>query len=897
MGSLTIFLAPIGVGDGVQAVLTDLSAAGLLEPFIWITQPSLTAQTQIMTQVKDGTSTDITVADIVSGPRLDVLRICVLVPLLGADEALRVDQERSVTEFLTSTLGAARVVRVRCGLARAQASWPPSAVVAVEGWHNIVVSPEDGRGPGLGHIQLPATTDPIDVGRHSAPVIAGLLGLWKNITHNPLDDSPALPGAVVRLARSYYRQIQAGGAETLLHRQLLAQNGTLPLPSDQRAQVVHVQDVSLAAGSMAEKLWNKHDSVLRGPRQSYDTHTPEKIGLGAAIRMFFGFLWAAIKNAPAAWYAQIIDSVSTTVAASLNKTMFGDGSAYEVVVNGRTANGARVDWTTIADASSQLRSALASGPGTESHTARSDLSGLWLDYSRAALTLADAGARTSELPPVQVGANRGIIATAANIIPGPRECFTEIPGVIAANIDIVTVDSTDPMGITSLRDKLSDLEGTREHGVQARTTLTALSTWQRKHGHSFGVQVGRRLAEAFGTTYFEVGELLTKLSSPPDLGPQPTGNNRLARWVQITALVLIIVTATVTYLVIDDRLRWWWAPVIIGAACISGFALCLRAFLRAQQEMFQLINKRTSLRNEREVDHQNLGAALRDLSRLSQAYGEYLAWSRALGAFLASPLGSDQRRTHESVPVSWGLPMSTAIAVATPDDGEVSSAVTYLRRDLFNPGWLSGPWTTLVHAAVSPASGDGDPPAESSPLWFQPGRASGSTLDQWSSELFDGHRQSSGAEGVWRRAQQMLRGPMSELADTLVGRIHVPGASPIPATEFLGGVDRPATPTGYFDRALLTDLAVTSGAGAVSADHRTTARHGIGTICVATQLTDAFPVDYLAGAAWGTADRPGSGSHGDGRGDNGQAYNRDGQQPAAQPDHYQPPSLGEGFKF
>ena len=43
MDALTVFLAPDGAAGGVRDVLRDLSAAGLVEPFLWVREAAVIA--------------------------------------------------------------------------------------------------------------------------------------------------------------------------------------------------------------------------------------------------------------------------------------------------------------------------------------------------------------------------------------------------------------------------------------------------------------------------------------------------------------------------------------------------------------------------------------------------------------------------------------------------------------------------------------------------------------------------------------------------------------------------------------------------------------------------------------------------------------------------------------
>jgi hypothetical protein len=885
MAATTVLLAPAGVADGVLGVLADLSAAGLLDPFIWITDPSESAPPRLVTLVERGRARDVTVQQVVTAHNITVIRVCVVVPLLGADPPLTLGQERFTTGLLASSSGTVRKVRVRALLARPGAPMPAGARIAVDGWHNLLIAPEDGPGPGLGHVRLPADTTASEVGRHAAPVLAGALGLWSDLNHAPLDTTPVMPGEVVRLVRSYYRRLETGQAEAKLRRELLSQGGTLPLPNDQRAQVVFVNDQPLAATTMSDALWRKHADVLKGPRRSPAPQPKaERVGLWAALKMFFGFMWAALKNAPSAWYNAMVDSVSKGIASTVNKTVFGSGSAYEVVVNGRTARGDRADWADIGDATSQLSASLA-GTDDAAHAARTDLSTLWQDYSRAALTLADAGARSGELPPVQIGVNRGIFRRAADVVPGPRERFTDIPGEVAANIQAGSVDATDPLGAISLRNKLAELERNPEHGLAARSTLNALADWQRRHNSSFGVAVGRRLAEAFAALYDEVQRLLITVANPPPTPPEPDSSTaKLARWIQVMLGLLVVLGGVAGYIGYRGVLAWWWAGSIWLGCAVCGLTAAGIAFSRSQQELFHLLNERRRILDQRRVDEDNLRTALRDLRRLSQAYGEYLAWSRALGAFLAAPLGPDTYRHDDALRVSWGLPQSTSVGYAAPADADIATTVGYLRRDLFSMGWLSSAWEQLVISAQPVPPGSREVSAEGSPLWTQPGRGSGSVLDGWSAAMFDGSTTSTGADDAWRRALANLTGSMSQLVDTLVNRVHDATGATMATSEFLSQIDRAAPPRGthMFDPCLLTDLAVTSGSASVSEDVRATNQSGVGIVCVATQFSDAVPVDHIVAAASPTlprwdgvipaAPREAPGAAPSGRYEPGQAY-------------------------
>lgn len=893
MTGLTVIVAPGGRVDGVLAALTDLSAAGLISPFAWLADPRTDVPMETVTLVEAGSAYDVSLTELVTRQRTTVLRVCSLVSALSAaDERLSIPAELGVVRDLSSTTAAQQVVRIRCILAGPGGLRGELTTLAVEGWHNIVVSPEDSRGPEFGRVETADEPSWSVLGRHVAPVVAGLCGLWDRLEHAPLDETPVLPGRVVRLARSYYRKLDTDTAETALRRELVAQGGELPLPSDQRTQVVYIDDVGLAGNSMATALWRKYAAVLRGPRLPYESSHAEALTAWAAIKLFFGFLWASVKNAPVAWYNKIAGGVAGRVASGVQQAVFaGAPAAYEVVVNGRRPDGSLAGWTEIGAASEHLSGVIA-GP-EPAHETMPDLSGVWQDYTRAAMTLADAGARSSDLPPVQIGAARGIVRRAADVVPGPEQRFGAIPGVVAAAVERNNVDATDALEVDDLRRRLGDLQRNPDLGLTAGSTLSALDEWQRANSRSFGVAVGTQLAGAFRERKDEVRHLLDKLRNakePPDPGAT---NLRLARWVQVVIFLMLVMAGVFTYLAIAGIVEWWISLCAVVGFIVLALAILAFAFINTQRRLFALLHQRKSVISEQQIDRQNLITALADLRRLAQAYRQYLSWSRAVGGFLAAPLGPDTRTPATTLPVVWGMPMSTGVGVAAPTPQDIGTTAGYLRRDLFHPGWLTSSWDKLV-AQASPSQPGQDTAASASPLWSDRGRTSESALDRWSTALFAGEIVSSGADVVWEQALGLLGGSMAGLGSQLIGRVAVVGGPVVPAPEFLGGLNTPAAPVGSFPTTLLTDTAIAGSGAAVVTDFRRAARSGLGVICAATQLSDALALEDLVTAAdrgrtdhsWDQPPVPEPGSSHP-------------QQRVIEPadDKYRAPELGSGFEF
>lgn len=902
MAELTVFLAPTAVGSGIKDVLKDLSAVGLVRPFLWVDGIDADGSPVAATRVEHGREFDTTIQEVVASQRILVLRLAVFVPLTGDVPALAIDTERRLAELLASTSGGARVVRLRLLLGRPGGTPPSNVVLALDGWHNVLIAPEDARGPGMGHIALSGDDNGLEIGRHAAPVVAAVSGLWADVDHAPFDDKPVLPGNLVSLTRSFYRRLDTTEVENSLRRQIFEQDGGLPLPREGGAPVTYVDDVPLATQTMARNLWDKHRAVLRGDRVPYAVAETQTIGFWAALKMFFSFLGAALRNAPAAWYARVVDSVSSSVAGAVHQTVFGDNpSAYEVVANGRTSQGRSASWSQVGSATHQLRGSIESVDDDRQHAARADLSDLWHDYSRAAMTLADGGARSADLPPVQIGASRGVLRRASDVVPGPAQQFDRIPGVVAATVEVNSVDATDVIGAHQLRTQLSELDQDASLGIEARRTSSALDEWRSRIGSSFAVAVGNTLAQNFQERHREVQDLLAKLRAHADAPPpaESKGHNKLARWIQITSVILLIVIAVSGVGIAQSWFDWWIGALIIVGSIVLWTVVLVSVFLRGQRDLFQELNKRKAAASNVQADEANLRTALRDLDRLGDAYSQYLAWSRAMGAFLAEPLGPNNFDRETEGRIAWGLPKNTGIGYADPNPEQLAGTAEYLRQDLFGLGWLTPPWErAMVNAGDSLGSEGRDIKADPSLLWRAPGAGSRSSLDRWSTDFFRGAFTSSGAELMWDKARTNLLGPKSELVQSLVGQIEVlvDGVKTyVPLTDFLAGIADAAGQgrVDHFDRGMVTDLATTQGLTAVKDDVRHRGWAGIGTVSVATQISDGLSSDQLTigfssasdvgSQDWTVPEMPDRQSVADSR-------------PASAPDSYDPPQNNE-FRF
>ena len=835
--TLTVLLAPGVHTADILAVLGDYAEAGLLAPFAWIDAAAVSDRLMSATLVRDGRPQSVVLAHLLTERHYERVRVAVLVPVeaaLGARVPLAVEQ--AIEQIVRTSAIAAEVTLLRLLVtADPTASVGPDPTLTLEGWHNLLIAPEDSPAPGLGSAAIGQFSDAVDLARLVAPVICGVAGMWAGIETTPFDALDILPGQTIRAVRGFYRQLDSAAVEQWLRSELFGPSGRLPLPHGGQVPVVYIEDVPLATQSMARALWTKHRDVLRGPRISLEHSARQAISTWAAVKMFLKFLGVALRRAPSAWMSSARGSLSSAVAATVQSTVFGrDDSAFAVVADRQLAG-----WQELGRSADAMSTALPDQSGAD-HLARPNLSPLWADFVNGALTLADGGRRDASLEPVRVGAAVGVLRQCADVAGSDDEHFSAIPASLAAVIGIRSVQPCDVLGAATLRERLQRAYADPAAGVEARHTAAELDRWQAIAAHSYTWQVAAILADFLGRSRVEVTTLVEKIRG---LADAESVNERLRRrqqtiglilktfgWALFVALAVLLGTAGLEWLT-------WRFAVTCGSALLGVYVvLASGLFLFVQRDMFAEINLRETRLGQLEAMQANLRAALQDLSRLSMAYGQLLSWSRVLGALLRAPFGESTPAAAARTPLIDGLPRSTQVAMAAPAPEQADSALHQIERRLYRLGWLTRPWQQLLTAAVSELR---DEPAT---LLAMPGTGTGSALDSWSTAVATGKVSATGADALWDGVQQMFDSDAGGVGDELTGTVVRADGTAASAGEFSAGMTVGRTGRAApFDASQFTHAALTAGRSAVAIDDGVLARHGLGYRAVVIQASEGLP--------------------------------------------------------
>ena len=874
--TLTLVTAPASL-VGVRETLRDWQAGGLVSDFVWVPAQAVTADSVPGFLCARGQRTRVSVRGLSGVQRYGRIRVVALSAVL-ADRPASAEEFAGVTaagdllrRIVGEEFGGTPVTAVRATFAG------PGAVgladtVPSGGWTDVVLSPSDSRGPRVGTRPVD-TSAPAELGRHLAAQIAALAGLWDRLPEGTLDGiEPAHTGFKARLARSFHRRLDGSAVETAVRERVLAVADGYPLPHRGGIHATYAENESGAVEAQVQNLWTKHGWVIRADREQHMPAKPRAISAGQALRMFFAFLLSALRGAPSAWLGSVVDSTKATVASTVqNLVMGGSGSAYNVVVGGVDSQGRPVGWEETVSAAEQLHSRLDDG-GQPVHE---DLSPLWRSFVSASLTLVDARQREQELPAASQGAQPAIVRTPEAVAPDPERPF-RVRGTVAGRLGEVSVQPADVVRADEVGAQVQQLATDPQARLaDASAQFSEMEQWTLASRASFVSRVGLVIAEHLRGRQAEVAQraqgLATASGPDADTTREVAEQNRvLGVRMRIAAFAGLALTLLFALLSFWGAFAWWVFWILFAVTLLGSLAGAFLAFMRTQSELFRLIHREQKRQDDVAVDQRNLAAALRDLTRLGDAYGQYLRWADVVGAFVHRPFGSPAAAAAGHGGRFDDLPLSTGHAEYVVDSAAVDATARTLRSELFDVGWADTQWSAFLRSSAASAQLHNQQlAADPQRLFAETAVGPGSALSTLTRSLTEHGVDPRLGEAPWQAAMGRLQDPRHAATRAeLLGRIaDGAGGAQVSAQDFLGAVGQRLDP-GSGAPELLDDVLLTSsGAGSdvhgLADEVVLTERSGFSTVLVHTQLSRVVSDDDLAffrersaSVAWGQGDSP-----------------------------------------
>ncbi|MYM20131.1 hypothetical protein GSY69_09165 [Brevibacterium sp. 5221] len=872
--SLTLILGPERLRS-VREALRDWSAAGLIDGFVWVPAEAPAQAPFDGLGVTQGRLVPVSVPALAGRERYGRIRVVVLAAALDSQPdaqaafAATVERGSALRAFVREEFGAAEVEGLRVTAADRGAR-EAIDVSEAGGWSDVVISPSDSRSPDAGTSPVDLD-DPAQLGEHLGSQVAALAGLWHGIAQGPLDGSGDSQHYRARLARSFYRSLDGTAVEDAVRASLFDVRDGYPAPMHNGTQAVPVESPEAAVQNAAHSLFAQHAGVLKGQRETVQAPRPRNIGLGEALALFFRFLFGAVRGAPGAWARGLADSANAAIASTAHSVVFGSGaSEYRIVVNGVGSDGRPADWHDVTEAAESLQTRLdpAAQPVHE------DLSGLWRSFVTRALTLLDARQREQDFRPIYVGARPGVILEPAWIAGDPGDPFV-LGGSTAGVLGARSAQPADIIGAEAIGTEVQKVATDPQiNAPDASGQLSEMGEWFQDKQRSFANRVGRVVAEQWREVRDEVRQRLDRVGqrsgADDDVAHELAEHNRImgVRMRLLTGAA-VIVALLAGLLAFIGAMAWWVFSIIAALVVLGALAGAFAIFTRGQTRLFQLVHAQRRKADEAAVEERNLQAALRDMSRLGDAYGQYLAWADILGGFIHRPFGEVRPLARAQAGRFDDMPPSAASAEFIVDDAAARSTARALRGEMFDVGWLDDQWRAYLGSAARVADlSDAALAQDPGLLLRETSVAAGSALARVGAVGARALPDDRLSAPWWEAAVGRLGAERNgELAARLLGRVQTVSGE-VTEGVFLGAIGHrggadPHRPT-LLDDALLTAQGASRDAHRLVPETEFVVRavEGFSRVIVHTQLSDALSPDDLAFTRQRTASMP---AHEDGR--------------------------------
>lgn len=726
------------------------------------------------------------------------------------------------------------------------------------GCHNVVLVPENSRAPQAGVALVPASPiTPVRLTQQAA-ALCSAVGLWGVERRTPFRGAPPAGGGQLVALRTFTRHLDATAVTSRLVARALDVHRQYPVPTLASGPAHRLDDEAAAAADMANRLFAKHKDMLAHARSSPSQESQKPIRLIDLIGMFLEFFVKALRRAPQDFVDSFMHRASAKVAAAAQDALLGrDGSAYVVTANGIRGireNGALATFeeydNDLEALIAQFRAGKVAAP-PEQH----DYSDFWTDFVDGALTLLDAGGRSDELAPIQVGSRAGVVTDPRRVVVPPSEVFEVAPQVRAV-VKLDRVSAYDVDGGRRTYDLLGEKVQDRPERAAALTAAQSeLQAWFEERRNSYVGKVGDKLSKELSAVRQEIRghvaafqDLRQRTEIPPEFA---TLQHSLAKSLLVHAIVFVALTVVTVSAAATDLVEWRYAGPIALVLVLTWLLSATFIFYRRQRALFRL---RTRMESDAELavaKRAQLEQALEDLRRLQRVYRQYLDWASALGAFVQAPWGHSSVADEAEPLFGDGYPHNHRFGVAMPDEAAIDEVINRLRPQLFPVGWLGKAWAAF-RTDLPPMGADRHFLEENPDLLFSDRAVSQtSILTQWSQAVAE--RNWTGGATRMRADIDTVLSEGGHLQDKLLSRVRSQGGDGSPKVEsyqdFVEGLQYVTTgpvDQRQFSQAVFADVPHTSGPWNVSQALSNHDGRALPTSLVVTEISRGFDAADLA---------------------------------------------------
>ncbi|WIM67612.1 hypothetical protein QP027_11080 [Corynebacterium breve] len=846
----TIFLGSGSLSDEIRTRLTDLAAVGVTRPFAWIdlAQSTAGAPIRFVSSTSEETVRYLPLDDVLqTATHLSQTMLAVLIdPLDDGSDRLDVSAVNEWISTLNSRLPR-QLQRVRVLVPRQPLNHVQP--VPLMSFSSVAIAAEDSAAPGSAMSPVVRSDDPVGAAEVAAPTIATMCGLWITEKSSALIDDRGHAIATgdeysFRLARAFYRNINASTAEAELRSRAIDISQDLPRPQtiDGR-QIMVLQRPDEVLPQVSDLLiGNYYDSLITAPAQVKGREATQT-SAWAALSDFSKKFFRSLIGTPQDWKAAASATLHRGVAQAVQRNLYGDTSGVEIVLGsyqGQGQNRSLSEFSREASRAAATANEISKQEGLSVDPPPA-LSDMWNGYQSMALTLVDGTDRLGgKLAAPRDSQNNPMIVPEGWLsVPDVDESFEGFHPLLEDAVAMTEENATIlPFDSFTAENYAQDLEFVS--GQSSDPTIQRLRSnfneWRNKYARSYAWQTGQRLTNLVYEAQHRGREAtidLHKTTQELDQLRQrdyAEENARLTKRLHIFTAIWAVVMIILLYCGIahyvdsikfynsQPTIDWKWTVFGVFVATILTLGTQTFVFARGRRGIATDQARHEELVEKQEVALTNRNAALQDINRLTGAYQQFLAWSKLAGRAISRPLGNNVTQKVRVANPTDGMPRTTQFGEAKLSEEDIQQLTFRLRNEIYNRDWAGDAFDRTINSAIEALKrSQGIAAINVNDLYGQPGANSHSNLDRLSqvatSDALDGY-DFSGEE--WTKA--LLNPNISELLSSKLNQVIVfdDGMQKnISQQEFLAPLTESKVDAGLFASQTIAGIGASSGATTV----------------------------------------------------------------------------------
>jgi hypothetical protein len=681
----------------IRAICEDWARAGLIRESIWIDIKSEIYQ--VMEMSAEGRR-DIAAAEWLAGlPAGRDIQLVVLQPLLEGQEPIELEYiMRKLAPYTLLAQATGHSINLVCPFTE---STNVNPAVLHPNRLNIIAIPTDSVAPGAADLAI--SEHSTMVYSHVAVQLCSAAGLWVGVPEVRRDAVGDMRN--IQLQRTFVRYVDASELVDDIVLAVLKEAAN-PVSRVFNVHGIEYDSLSDSQTQMALELLVKKfvdqnkDSLEISPEKEFPLKDRTAMGLVQAIKMYFEFLFKYLAKAPGRWAKEKVTVITKKVADTANRMIFGDDSAYQIVVNGIAGGGSssvQVENQSSANsAAEQLLDVSANYLKNETNLfpAPHNPRDVWSDFVQIALGLLDGGTTRSGYPMPQTEGRQQslVLGTPSKVVPPVSSEAFVLPANIPVTMSGVVIGADDPylalVAIQQLKDALA-----KEHSAAVDAELneqvTLLEHWMAKNT-SFAWNVGLIVGTNLNNARLRLRQLglgVAAKFSETRLAEAELAARR-AIWNMLkVSLGIMLGTAALAFtpLLPLVPLLLVGGGVLVVWNIIGGIL-----FHRAIRDYFQVMHQLDE--DERKHEHmlsQKIDFA-RDVQRLAVVYIQYRSWVRLLAETVYHPFGEELVESGVRVsPIRLLTDLTKSLAVGrlATTDGDKDKLLEGVKRKFFQKGW------------------------------------------------------------------------------------------------------------------------------------------------------------------------------------------------------------------